>query len=67
MALFKIKLDLDQKYIDLINQYLAVLSAFLFLILLEPLENLNALTLLFYAILGIMFNKLILEEVVEFY
>lgn len=65
MALFNIKLDLDETYINIIKQYLMALCIFIFLILLEPLDQINTLSLFFYTILGILFYNLILTQIIS--
>ena len=66
MSLFNLKLDLDETYINIIEQYLMILSAFVFMILLEPLNNFNALSFMFYIILGMLFFNLVLKQIISF-
>ena len=66
MALFEINLAIDPVYKQIIEQYLMILSAFIFMVLLEPLEKFNAISFMFYIILGMLFYNLVLREVIAF-
>jgi len=43
-----------------------ILSAFIFMVLLEPLEKFNALSMMFYIILGMLFNNLVIKQLISF-
>lgn len=65
MALFNIKLDIDETYKQIIDQYLYILSSFLFLMILEPLNGLTSITLFLYNILGMLFHNLVLKHILK--
>ena len=64
MALFELVLDIPQAYKDMINQYLALISTYLFMIILEPLDKFNVVSMLFYNLLGMLFYNLVIKELV---
>jgi hypothetical protein len=66
MTLFQLKLDIDEIYINIIEQYLMILCAFIFMILLEPLNKFNTLSMMFYTILGMLFYNLVVKQVISF-
>ena len=65
MALFELNLDIDKTYKSMIEQYLMILSSFIFLVMLEPLNQFNAISMMFYIILGMMFYHLIIKQVIK--
>lgn len=65
MALFDIELAIDDTYKKMIEQYLMILCAFVFMVLLEPLEKFNAISFMFYIILGMMFYNLVLKQIIS--
>lgn len=65
MALFDLNLNIDDTYKKIIEQYLMILCAFIFMILLEPLNKFNAISLMFYIILGMLFYNLVLTQIIS--
>jgi hypothetical protein len=65
MALITYKLPLNEMYIDLIKQVIKVLVIFILYYSLEKSNKINVFKLILYVILGLMFNKLVIEEIVE--
>ena len=65
MALFQLNLDIDTEYKKMIEQYLFILCSLIFMIALEPVEKFNAVSFLFYNILGMVFYNLVLKQIVS--
>lgn len=65
MALITYNLPLDEMYIDLIKQVIKVLIIFILYFSLEKSNNINVMKLILYVILGLIFNKLVIEEIIE--
>lgn len=66
MSFIKIKLPFDKIYVDLIEQYIQLLVIFILYYLLEKEEKFNFFKLILYVFLGLLFNKLILKEIISF-
>ena len=66
MALFEIDLAIDETYKKIIKQYLFILCSFIFMIMLEPATKISAISLLFYSVLGMLFNELVLKQIIIF-
>ena len=66
MALFELNLDIDTEYKKMIEQYLFILCSLIFMIMLEPVEKFNAVSFLFYNILGMVFYNLVVKQVISF-
>ena len=64
MALFQLNLDIDTEYKKMIEQYLFILCSLIFMIALEPVEKFNAVSFLFYNILGMVFYNLVLKQII---
>ena len=64
MALFELNLDVPQTYKDMVNQYFALISTYLFMIILEPLDKFNVVSMLFYNLLGMLFYNLVVKEII---
>jgi hypothetical protein len=65
MALITYKLPFDDMYIDLIKQVIKVLVIFILYYSLEKSNKINVFKLILYVILGLMFNKLVIEEIID--
>ena len=65
MALFELNLDVDTEYKKMIEQYLFILCSLIFMIALEPVDKFNAVSFLFYNILGMVFYNLVLKQIVS--
>ena len=66
MALFELDLAIDETYKKIIEQYLFILCSFIFMIMLEPATKISAVSLLFYSVLGMLFNELVLKQIIIF-
>ena len=66
MALFELDLAIDKSYKNIIEQYLFILCSFIFMIMLEPATKISAISLLFYSVLGMLFNELVLKQIIIF-
>ena len=64
MALFELVLDIPQTYKDMVNQYFALISTYLFMIILEPVDKFNVVSMLFYNLLGMLFSNLDVKEII---
>ena len=65
MALFDLYLDIADEYKQIIEQYLFILSSIIFFIMLEPTDKFNAISFLFYNILGMLFHNLVLKQIIS--
>lgn len=68
MALFKLSLDIEQKYKDLLSELISVALMAIFVIVLHGFSNnatLTAWELFVYSIVGKLFNILVFSELVE--
>jgi len=65
MALFNLNLNIDAEYKKIIEQYLFILCSLIFMIALEPVDKFNAVSFLFYNILGMVFYNLVLKQIVS--
>ena len=64
MPVFELTLNIDQEYKKIIDQYLFILTSLIFMILLEPVDEFNAITLLLYNILGMIFYNLVVKQII---
>ena len=64
MAIFELELDIPQNYKEMVNQYFALISTYLFMIILEPLDKFNVVSMLFYNLLGMLFYNLVVKEII---
>ena len=65
MALFEIVLNLNESYKRIIDQYLFIVCSLIFMIILEPMDKLTSVSLLFYNVLGMLFYELVLKQIVQ--
>ena len=66
MALIEVVLDIDETYKRVINQYFFILFSLLFMLMLEPLNKITSLSLLFYNMLGMLFYELVFKQLINF-
>ena len=65
MALITCKIPLEQIYVDLIKQIVKIVIIFILYMSLEKTNEIKVYKLILYIILGMMFNKLVVEEIID--
>ena len=66
MTIIDLELPLNKNYIDLIEQFITIFSVFICYSILEKSEKITISQLINYSIIGIMFHKLIISEIISF-
>jgi hypothetical protein len=64
--LYEINLGLEPEYLKLIDEVLKMFFSLIFLVLLEPVNKYNAISLLSYNIVGTLFYNLIFKNIILF-
>jgi len=65
-SLYKFQLNLDEEYLSILNHIIKGFFSYVFLILIEGNTNVNAVTLLIYNLVGILFYNLVFKKIIIF-
>lgn len=63
-SLYKLNFNINEEYLLIIDNIFKILFSYIFLILIEGNTNVNALTLLTYNLVGVLFYQLVFKKLI---
>lgn len=64
-SLYNLDLKLNEEYLLIIDNLLKVFFSYIFLILIEGNSKINAITLLTYNLVGVLFYNLVFKKIIK--